>query len=291
MRRWCLGGLVGTARALGVGAALLAALLAVPGRASADEPLNASGSLTYTWHGDPAHGCSAEGLCGVEGAVIFAAQGQADAGSFGGMTDVSLFPSATTVRVLDGEGGASGECVDTSPNGPADLVIAPGLGGSLQARVVPPISSGRCAGPLPEDLAAVRLAVRKTGGRRPSFDLRGSEPFVAGPFSGTLVSTMVFRPSSSVLSQSSGSSGPSSGPPPRRKVLAEQVTLDDGVSSLPGMLEASFSGEPDPFCAALDSCGASGTLALSLPQFDSRLVLAASRVVAARVSRAGRSPI
>lgn len=284
MRRWCLVGLVGTARALGVGAVLLAASLAAPPYAWADESLNASGSLTYTWHGDPADGCAAEGLCSVEGAVIVEAQGQADAGSFGGRTSINLFPSATTVRVLDGEGGASAECVDTPPNGPAELVIAPALGGSLQARVEPPIASGRCAGPLPQDLAGIRLAVRKTGGRRPSFDLGGSQPFVAGPFSGTLVSTVVFRPSSSGVSQSSSSSGSFLGPPPRRKVLVEQVSLHYRVSSLPGTLDTSFSGEPDAFCAALDSCGASGTLALSVAQLHSQLVLSASRVVSARVS-------
>ena len=282
MRR-CLAGRLDAARALGVGAALLAAWLALPGRAWADESLGASGSLTYTWHGDPARGCAAEGLCGVEGAVIVEAQGQADASPFGGRTNINLFPSATTVRVLDGEGGATGECVDTPPNGPGDVFIGREEHGRLLAQVEPPISGGRCAGPLPQDLAGIRLAVRKTGGRRPSFDLRGNQPFVAGPFSGTLVSTMVFRPSSSGVTRSS-SSGSSAGPPRRRKELIEQVMLRYSVSSLPGTLETSFSGEPDPFCAALDSCGAGGTLGLSLSQLHSQLALSASRVVPARVS-------
>ena len=283
MRR-CLVGRLGTARALGVGVALLGVSLAAPAHAWADEFLIASGSLTYTWQGDPARGCAAAGLCGVEGAAIVDTQGQADASSFGGMTNIGLFPTATTVRVLDGESGASDECVDLPTNVPVNLAIGREGHGRLQARVQPPVSSGRCAGPLAQDLAGLRLAVRKSGGRRPSFDLRGSQSFVAGPFSGMLVSTVVMRPSSSGESQTSGSSGSSLGPPPPRKQLVEQVTLRYRVSSLPGALETSFSGEPDPFCAALDSCGATGTLGLSLLQPQNELVLSASRTVQTRVS-------
>ena len=266
---------------------LLAVLVAVPAQAWADEPLLASGSFTYTWHGDPARGCAAAGLCGIDGAVVVEAQGQADASSFGHMTNISLFPSASTVRVLDGDGGAGGECVDIPPNGAGDLLIGREVHGRLQARVQAPISSGRCAGPLAQDLAGVRLAARKTGGRRPSFDLRGSQAFVAGPFSGTLVSTVVLRPGSSggiETSSSSGSSGSLPGPPPLRKELVEQVTLRYRISSLPGALETSFSGEPDPFCAALDSCGATGTLGLGLGHLQNLLVLSASRTVRTRVS-------
>ena len=122
--------------------------------------------------------------------------------------------------------------------------------------------------------------------RRPAalvLNLRGSQSLVAGPFSGTLVSTVVMRPSSSGESQTSGSSGSSLGPPPRRKLLVEQVTLCYRVSCLPGALETSFSGEPDPFCAAIDSCAARGTLGLSLLQPQNQLILIASRTVQTRV--------
>jgi hypothetical protein len=70
---------------------------------------------------------------------------------------------------------------------------------------------------------------------------------------------------------------------PRHKLLIEQVTLRYRVASLPSALSATFSGEPDPFCAALASCGATGSLSLSFPRFARTFVLRASRVVRKRV--------
>jgi hypothetical protein len=72
-------------------------------------------------------------------------------------------------------------------------------------------------------------------------------------------------------------------PVPTHKVLIEQVALRYRIASLPGTLDASFSGEPDPFCAALDSCGATGSIALSLPRYRSTVFVSASRVVTQRV--------
>ena len=68
------------------------------------------------------------------------------------------------------------------------------------------------------------------------------------------------------------------------KTLVEQVTLRYRVATLPETLGISFSGSSDPFCAALDSCGATGTLQLGLPGYRNTLVITASRVVKKRVS-------
>jgi hypothetical protein len=277
----------GAARALGVAVAMagtVVALALAAAPATADESLNATGSIIYTWQGDPSLGCAAVGVCGVQGALTIDAQGDADALSLGPSTSINLFLSATTVRVRNGAGSSGDECVDVPAIAPANLVIARQAGGGLTARIDPTPSSGRCAGPLAQDLAGLRLPVGKTPGKRPSFDLRGSQPFVAGPFSGTLASTLVFTPSSNGGSESTSSSGTSPGLPPRRKVLVEQVTLRYHVASLPGTLETSFAGEPDPFCAALDSCGATGTLSLSPAPADGTLTLTAVRVVRHRVS-------
>ena len=146
-----------------------------------NESLVASGSITYTWQGDPALGCAAVGVCGVKGAVIVQPQGQTSLSSFGGMVDISLASSGLTVRVLNG----GGECVDVlgAPFGPNNLFVRRDADRRLVGHVEPPLSSGRCAGPVARELAGLPLPVRRTGGKLPSFDLRTSEAFVAGPFS------------------------------------------------------------------------------------------------------------
>ncbi len=264
--------------ALGV---VVAAL--VPARALANESLTATGSITYTWQGEPGLGCAAVGLCDVEGALIVDAQGQSELTSFSGNSVISLPPSSPNVRVFSGTGVNAGECVD-APSGPGlgALFIRHAGRGRLVARPQPPLSSGRCAGPLASDLARLGLPVRKTGGKkRASFDLRTSKAFVAGPFAGTLVSTVVLRPGGgSGGVESGGSSGSFFGPPgSRHKVLVEHVSLHYRVASLPDVLQTSFSGEPDPFCDALDSCRATGTVALSLEGVQNTLTLNASRRV------------
>jgi hypothetical protein len=269
--------------------ALLALIVAAPTPAAADESLTPSGSITYTWHGDPSRGCAAVNLCGVEGALVVSPHGSATASTFRGSTNFGLDFSASTVRVTGGPGAAAGPCVDV-PAGlvASSLFISPGPGGSLVGRIQPPLSSGRCAGPTQLDLGQIALPVSKTGTKRPAFDLRSTQTFNAGPFSGTVDSTLVLRPSSGgfgVSSSSGSASGSFFGPPPRHKVLLERVTLRYRLTSLPGELDAAFSGEPDPFCAALGSCGAGGSLALTLAGLDRTLTISGSRVVRRRVGR------
>lgn len=43
------------------------ATLALPAHALAEESLTATGSITYTWQGDPAHGCAQAGCAGFTG--------------------------------------------------------------------------------------------------------------------------------------------------------------------------------------------------------------------------------
>jgi hypothetical protein len=126
------------------------------------------------------------------------------------------------------------------------------------------------------------LAVRQFGGKKPSFDLRTTRGFEAGPFRGELISTVVLR---HTANGGSSSSSFSSGLPhiPTHKVFREQVTLRYRITSLPSALDVTFAGEPDPFCTALASCGATGTDALSVPRFARTLVVTASRVVPRRV--------
>lgn len=268
------------------------AALGIPAHAVAAQSFEASGSITYTWQGDPARGCATVGVCGVQGALILGVGGgfsTSGGGPVRGLLDVPFNASGATVRVADGAG--AGECVDqpASQIGGGDVLITR-RGGRLVGRIEGALSSGRCAGPRNGDLAGVVLPVRRSGRGRVTYDLHTSQSFAVGPFSCRLVSTLVIRATPAGGSQS-GSSGaapvalpPPPPPPPRHKVLLEQVTLRYRLASLPGAsVDVAFSGGPDPFCEALDSCGATGTLELTLPNFNQTLTVQASRPVARRV--------
>jgi hypothetical protein len=126
MSRWLAGMLAGAALAP----------LALPAHAVA-ETFTTTGSITFTWHGDPARGCAAEGLCAVQGELTLAAQGSVSVESFGAnprRVDAPLETSGSTARVLDGAG--AGECVDvvSGPGGENDLRISRGAGGRLVGR-------------------------------------------------------------------------------------------------------------------------------------------------------------
>jgi hypothetical protein len=243
------------------------AALAIPAPAMADRSFETSGSITYEWQGDPVRGCAAEGLCSVQGALILQSQSGSSStsgGPPGGGIDVPLETSGSTVRVSDGPG--AGECLDVpSELFGGDLLIRRAAGGRLVGHLDPQLSSGRCAGPLAQDLAALTLPVRRTGGRLPTFDLGTTQSFAVGPFTGRLVSTLVVRSMPSAAGSGLISTGPPPATAPRaHKVFVEQVALRYRIASLPGSFDIAFSGEADPFCTALDSCGASGTLAFSL---------------------------
>jgi hypothetical protein len=269
----------GFARLL-VAAALVT--LALPAQALADESLSATGSITYTWQGDAAHGCAAAGLCGVRGELIVAPLGDLGASAFRGTIDVPIFSPDLTVRVA----GPGGICVDVPEGFAAGSLFVTHRGhGKLVGRIEPPLSSDRCAGPTAQDLARLTLPVRRLGARRPSYDLHARRSFAAGPFTGTVVSTLVLRPAGSGgVSSSSGSfqAPPATGR--RHKILFERVALRYRMTSLPSALTATFSGETDPFCVALASCGATGSLVLSLPGFARTFTVTAQRQVSRRVS-------
>ena len=242
------------------------------------EPLQASGSIVYTWHGDAAHGCSAA-LCSVSGALVIShfASPSLEGGALNALAQA-------TVRVNDG----SGECADTFSEGPF-LVLQRQAGGTFRAALAPNSVSGRCAEPLSQELAAVSLPVKLTGPRRrPTFDLRSVKSFAAGPFAATLDSTLVLRPAppqgGGPAFSITSSSGSSSGSSRSAKVMAEFVTVVFRVRVAPSALQYTLSGESGPFCQILDSCGTSGSLSLSLSGSALKLVLNVVRRVHHRVS-------
>jgi hypothetical protein len=286
---------MGVWRSASLGLALAAlTALASPVSAGAvsnasDEQVHATGSIVYTWHGDPARGCAQAGVCGVRGALVFQPDGDGDVFRFGSFGSLLGFAGETaTVRVQGGDLGAGGECVDQTEGDASGMSLNLSPGGAVSGEFPPgALSSGHCAGPLSQDLARLLIRGHRSHARQPTFDLRGSMPLTAGPFSGELESTLVLHPEPSAGS-SGGSSFSSGGPgsPPSSKVLLEEVDLRYRVSLPSGTLGLSFAGGPGAFCAALDSCGAHGSLSFAFPRLTGEVQISAARVVKRRVSRA-----
>lgn len=251
-----------------------------------NEALTATGSLTYTWSGDPARGCAAAGVCGIHGELILRPQPSGAIVTPVGSPITVFLGQSGAVRVVREEVGVTvGQCVDVPGNSFELLTVNPSARRATTASILSPPSSGRCAGPTSADLAGVPIAVRRTGGG--SFDLTGTRPFAAGPFSGTLVSTMrLLRASRPPPGEgfSSSSSGPGRPGHPAQAPLRELIQLQYRVSPGPGAIQTQFSGAGDPSCQIVDSCGTSGSLAFSLGASRGITVIG-SRLVARRLTR------
>ncbi len=250
-----------------------------------NESLSASGALTYTWQGDPARGCAATGVCDIRGQLIIRAQPQGgQLFAFGNDGATIAVGSSAAVRVLRG-GPSPGVCVDIPGEPPSGLNISLSSRGALRAAIQASPGSGRCAGPLQSDLGGITIPVRRTGGSRPSFDLRGSRSFGAGPFTVTFASTLMLRPAHSLGTGFSSSSSSGPGPRPTRQVF-EYVRLRYRVSPASTGIQTLFSGAGNGACVVVDSCGASGSLSLSVHPSGTFMVFA-GRIVHRRRS-AGR---
>ncbi len=263
------------------------ALAAVPSRQMAlSESASVSGTLTYAWHGDPQRGCAAASLCGVRGSTTVHFDGFGQLTQKGRRDELQLDSASATARVVRVDPSSrTGGCVDTvSVDGL--LVHLRRITGARYAALVAgsPVSSGRCAGPV-DELSRLALPARRLRTRLPGFDLHGQTAFAAGPFSGTLISTVVIRPDTSQGSSSETStSGSATAPPVRyRRVLVEHATLRYRVRGPDGALQATFAGVPDPYCTPLDSCGVVGTLSLGVGGVSRTLVIDATRNVRRRV--------
>lgn len=278
---------MGVRRTLGAGVVLVALCLGLPAAALADEDLVPTGAVTIAWHGDPALGCAKVGVCGVHGVEIVR---PTDDVTFsreqrhGGQLQLS--GASLTVRV---SGAGSGTCIDNTGNAfgfQGSIGVAWKRSGALSASLQDLGSSGRCAGPLAGEMAAVSFTGHVSHPQHPNFSLAGTVPFRAGPYSGTLAASLRLVPDTTGGFASSSSSSSSPGAiGHRRKVLYEQVTLRYHVAVPAGALTIPFGGEADPFCAALASCGASGSVVLSVPAARSTLTLQFSRRIGHQVRR------
>ena len=250
-----------------------------------NESLSATGSLTYTWNGAPARGCAAVGMCGTHGELILRPE---DSGAIVSPVTgpFTVFLSQTgAVRVVREQGGAViGECTDVPVSSSALLNLNPSAHRATTAAIEPPPSSGRCAGPTGNDLAAVPVPVRPARGG--SFDLSGTRSFTAGPFNGTLVSTMrlVAAPAPQGEGFSSSSSGPGRPVQTAQAPITEFVALQYRVSAPSSTIQTQFTGAADPTCQIVDACGTSGSLAFSVRPSRTFTVIA-ERVVPRALNR------
>src|SRR3954462_3169999 len=120
-----------------------------------------SGALTVTWHGDPARGCADAGVCDVTGSVTLRADGGSRSGSSDEEHVLNLLDVQTQGGVVRVSRGANATCLD----GTGEVRLTPRVlrragAGAVLGRGADDfafggqLGAGRCAGPLPSDVAA-----------------------------------------------------------------------------------------------------------------------------------------
>ena len=256
--------------AMAVSAALVAAAPAHARDRDYAGTLSVSGRVTVSWHGDPARGCAAAGLCGYAGAVTlrpddgdydFVVNGRGRLSE--GIGDLYAFLHSPVVRVRRTDGGGDeGGCVDTTSG--SSFELTPSRAGGRRVRVGlvgVGLSSGRCAGPslagvvtrLPRRTRTISDLTR--GGAQLDFSRTFS--YSVGRFSGTVRSTLRIRLERSTPDTSFA---PGYAPPhPRRLKRVVHVRAVYRVSDFTGSLTTQFTGLTDAPCADFDACGVSGS--------------------------------
>jgi hypothetical protein len=227
-------------------------------------PALTSGQLTISFHGDPATGCAAQGICGYSGTLAFRP------GSRGEFTvvkyrahgrtsyQVQLNLGAgqgtpfTAARVMRAAGGVCSDAQQINGGLPGTVT-----GGGVAIALIQPQGSllaTRCAGPLDADLTGLGPQIRLTLGQllrgRRTVPLSGTWSFASGGFAGTIVSSLTMdlgRPSTERAIQPVKSH--------RDREVTETLTLVRAS----GNLSLSLAGDPT-VCQFLDSCGIQGSL-------------------------------
>ena len=263
---------------------VIAAFATPVAAASAEQriELRTSGGLTASWHGDPTRDCATAGVCDVAGSVTLTPQQDGgttiSSSNSGLLDDVTLSVEPVTARVLRGPADhPAGACLDAAGSSELSLGRGPASGGRVRVALASfdfpaggPLSAGRCAGPLPADLAqalpAVTMSSRALRARNVTLDFHSTRPFTAGAFSGTLRSTLVLHARvSHPKRQSSFQSGRSSPGPVRgraQRVALLTLTYRATVSSDP--LTLAYRPAPGRPCDLLDACDLAATETLTL---------------------------
>jgi hypothetical protein len=276
-------------RLLLASAAFAAAVPAAPAAAQSRVHFAFSGSVTLSWHGDPARGCAAAGLCDYAGSVTMGPPASSDVqfsdGVVAGFGSGGLSDTALAVRVVrEAPGGAGGSCVDALPGEPVEFVPDRVASTRYALRLAADLSAGRCAGPLPGELITAVGA--------PEFDLAKlgasgvtvrwpSRSLAAGPFSGDVTSSLAARVTRARPVRRRPP--PAAQPSLAQRLRTHRVWTTTGswayrVRSVSGTAGARVEGAGD--CVLLDSCGVAGTLDYRLAATTGQLVISANRLAA-----------
>ena len=284
---------------------LLAGLALVPATAhsAVETRVRATGALTVSWQGDPARGCAEAGVCDLAGSFTTRADPEQGSSVSSGPSeshiDVSFEPP--TVRVLRGPAtDPLGACTDGVGGHAIQLRrsrgrvrLAPEMFGYDEA-----LGSGRCAGPLPDDVAAALPSARlppralRTGRL---LDFRARRPLAAGPFSGEVRSTLRVRVRQRRVADGEEGDGEWAterlGPSERiRWVRRTRLELEFRVAEVAGSLTTAFRGA-DPGCLAFDACDLDGRIELRprLGEEPTTLEVVATGPLVARRGQADRA--
>jgi hypothetical protein len=253
-------------------------------------PARVQGELVVTFHGDPATGCGAQGVCQYSGTIVVRPRGgQAGVvtyrrhGRIGHFVFFALgLPEngpVTAARVTRSVAGLpAGTCADAQGQ-IEDLGAASTRDGLVRVRLLHTngtLLQTRCAGPADGDLSGVGPATTIRLDRllrgHAVLDLSGSTSFASHGFAGTIDSTLrleLGRPSS----QPPNVNFPPGIKTHRVRTVIEQLVL----VRVRGGLTATVRGTGNPIvCDLLDSCGLRGTLGLTGPVREAAAQLIAS---------------
>lgn len=235
-------------------------------------PLHVQGQIVVTFHGDPAAGCAADGLCPYSGTIVVRPRSGDMViatyrfhGRIGHFVTVGLQPGGmqfmTAARVERSIAGqAVGMCADAAPGLFGELASSThgrSLRIGLFARGGGTLST-RCAGPLDGDLAgtgpSVAIPLKRALRGQMTLPLTGTGAFASHGFAGTVSSSLILRLGKPASNESGFPPGTKT---QRMRVVTEQLNLV-GVGA---QLSATVHGSPNPVvCQVLDSCALVGTL-------------------------------
>ncbi len=240
--------------------------------------VNVCGTVVVAFHGDPAAGCAAMGVCDISGQLGYDARGAGELlaarvgkTTFGGTIEPSGdYLNGTTTHVValvtrTTADGVQHTCSDTG------VFTALTFGNTIAAPLLsvfpyPESPSGDCAGPLATDFIGALprpniAGLVRSGGQ---LDLSGAFPFSGHGFSGTATSTLalgVGKPLNVKLTHG-GSSG-----------YGVEATYT--LTGLHGTIAAQLADGGGGTCAGLDACGLKADLLDTVASSAGTVLLAA----------------